>query len=242
MIDKTHSPLGMKTLLVAGFVGVLLGGNAIASNMGFKMNFTFTVNTPPNNLHWISIPDFYSPPDVPTSFCAPPCNDAADLSADIGGTAKYNFINRRHPTFGTFETWPTNGYPSTAFPLDKRTGYEVEVAATYTGNSIIVGSHDDSYNPPFTLGVPANNLHWISIPYHFSRNGNVLVAGQDAMDISVDLGGPPQVSFINRRHPTFGTFETWPTNGYPSTAFPITTGEAFEIEIVANTTWTVSHY
>lgn len=245
-----------KTALVALAICLIVAGSAFGSNMGFKKTFTFTKGVPSNNVHWVSLPFFYTPAQagIGTSGTWNTITDAEDFAVDMGGATTYQFVFRYNPSTGASETWTVGSTSSGAlFPIQEGIAYGLKVAASAptTVTSVVVGSHDNAYTVNYPSGTPSNNVHWISIPYHFkATDAGVGTQGTwagviDSEDLGVQMGGATKVQFIFRYNPATGASETWTVGSTSSGAlFPISIGTGYGFKNVAGQTVTYApqHY
>jgi len=228
--------------VVKAFSGSTVSG---PSNVAYLIKQHFIYNDPSTNLankHWVSIP-------YKTTYAS-----INDILIDINGQASAGVPNgfpitsivRRNPTTQLYESatyndvlgWLIDPGPNAA-PIVTGEGYEVTVDRTCTVT--FAGAHDPNFS--FNLaynGADHGNKHWISIPYMSTyADGQVLVN-------SVNAGNtvPGTANSIVRWNPTTQQFESvsyndvlgWLNDPGPN-AFPIITGEAFEVTINASTTW-----
>ncbi len=130
--------------LVAGaaIVALLVGGTAIASNMGFK----FVPNVGANSFFNLSLP-------WNNNYTA-----AKDLFNDLPGSQAVNKVNSN----GTQSSWFSGAPSAQNYPIIKGEGYIVEAGASGVTTAVIVGSHD----PNFTLSFTAGQFFNAAAPYH----------------------------------------------------------------------------
>lgn len=130
--------------LVAGaaIVAMLVGGTAIASNMGFK----FVPNVGANSFFNLALP-------WNNNYTA-----AKDLFNDLPGAQTVNKVNSN----GTQLSWFAGAPSAQNYAITKGEGYIVEAGATGVSTAVIVGSHD----PNFTLSFTAGTFFNAAAPYH----------------------------------------------------------------------------
>jgi hypothetical protein len=168
---------------------VMVAGPALASNTGFKLNFTLrkgTATTSGNN--FVSVPTFW----FPTGTVGVPGNSldaCVDLNeGDRFNTPKVTQIIRHLRDSGVFKTQNCSASPLVPPIFNIIPGEAYSVKATVDGTVInIVGSNDDDYSKPpkcsgagckfFTLRkqgpttLAGNNF--VSVPYHVKANNSL---------------------------------------------------------------------
>ena len=143
-----------KLLLVGATVaGLLVGGAAIASNMGFKLIFKLLhEGTLSANDVAVSIPfntPFQKAQDI---FLAVP---EGDISS----------VTRLNPSDGTQTIWfPSPGTPAEDnFDIATGEGYQIRIPSGTDSSITLVGSHDPSFAYNFFV---AGKEFLFSVPYH----------------------------------------------------------------------------
>lgn len=196
-------------LALAGGV-YLSGGTANASNMGFKLERSFTHTDGLRNLYFVAFPLFNGVGDVCnegadpvcTSLSGGPgddmitaCDAACDLWTDIGSVTSGAFaLQRVNPLTCEFLATTIN---RSAFGTTLAAGPGVELeplrdiawAVTIAqdvdtdNRAVIVGSHDPSY-AGYTLPDPDNcRLAFINTPYHtMYRTADEILCGLETVD------------------------------------------------------------
>lgn len=163
----------MKKLSALALGLVLVAGPALASNTGFKLNYTLHKKGSNNN--WTSVPYFYYPngnvgdPQNAADFCKD-INEGDFVNKPVGSVVAWNAAGDSPVSFacgGSFN--PFAMVPGQAYSLKPK-----------NDNTVVnlVGSHDDQYatnkgsaTPSFvTLHKKGSNNNWISIPYHIISN------------------------------------------------------------------------
>lgn len=209
-------------LFTIGAMAVLVG-IAVASNMGFKLNYGLTTNAVGNNINWVSLPYFNNFTDANGII--------SDVNGDCGaGTATR--IIRFDTASNSFVTQTPGGKNN--FALTAGTSYGVEVSNPCTW--IIVGSHDDTYDPGGTNSVSlvtnatGNNINWVSVPYHTTSS--------TAQDLCTEVGATAtSIKYFDTANNSFTTVACGGKNN-----FSLTPGLGVGVEVSANTTWNPSHY
>src|SRR5262245_24950486 len=156
-------------LWVLGALILVVGGTALASNMGFKLvpNINagaqnFTLSLPINN-NYTNAQSLFN-----------------DLSASCPGalSGTGGKVERIVPSAGgkTRQTWSAAG--GTNFAIAKTEGYIVQTATgTTCTTAVIVGSHDPAL--AYSFATPSIN-YLVSIPYH--------TTAQNARDLFLSIG------------------------------------------------------
>ena len=147
----------VKLLLI--FCSVFVAAVAIASNMGFKLNYNLVTNSAGNNINWVSIPyfdNYTAAEDVCTDINTVDCAAGTASSILYFDTANNSFVGH------------TCGSSKNNFNIVAGSAYQIFVTTSCTFK--LVGSHDDSYDSTngvsFYSNATGNNINWISVPYH----------------------------------------------------------------------------
>jgi len=132
---------------LAGLAGValLLGGFAVASNMGFK----FVPNIGANQYTNLSLPWNNNYTNAKSLY------DDLDLGGDILRVMKVN------PDF-SFTSWFYAAPQTNNFTVQKGQAYTVQAGAAGITSAVIVGSHDPNFTYAFAAGQYSNP----AAPYH----------------------------------------------------------------------------
>jgi hypothetical protein len=259
--------------LALGFAllfAALAAPTAFASNMGFKKTFTYTLGTPTSNLHWVSLPYFYDPRGQmgASNLCNTSSVDAEDLGFDVNGGVPVTRIaaitmldaNAGSPTLGGYPqlSLPLEdpGYCGDSFLLQEGHGYQLTVFAS--GSFTVVGSHDNAASISFTSGVPASNLNWVSVPYHFkapTSNWDTCDPGNGPLPGTTNLhdlmgsfpsGRIAAVTMLDDTpgSPTLGSYPQYSAGGYCVDAFALTIGQGYQVTLNGSGAfaWAPSHY
>lgn len=194
-------------LLLGGFVvaGLLVGGVAVASNMGFKLVFdlTHTGSLPANDFS-VSIP-FNTP-----------FGNAQDIFLAAPGASQ---VARLNSATNTFTVWfPAAGQGPNNFSVAKGEGYMIRIPNGTSTSITLVGSNDPSFTYNFNI---AGRDYLISIPYN--------TTWQVAQDLYKAV---PNASQVARLNPSTNTFTVWfPASGQGPNNFPIVIGEAYRVRV-----------
>src|SRR5262245_43475174 len=171
--------------LVAALAVVLAGG-LLASNMGFKLNYTLIAagQAVPEGGNSLDGTNELSLPDFPQSGMA----TANDLRLDIGAPANGGIQKLLRAT-NTLQIYTGKG-AGLNFPLVSGDGYRVKLTGTANVNYIVVGSHNPSLSHVLvaaTQPVPegGNSLdgtNQYNYPYHS--------VAATANDLRLEIGAP----------------------------------------------------
>jgi hypothetical protein len=215
-----------KTLLLAATV-LMVGGSALASNTGFKLNKPLVFAAGRSNLNWTSFPSFY----YPNGQVGQPQTDQ-DMCVDFNGAPKVNSkVNSIVRFLGDQDLAKTKFCNNTisVFPVVPLEAYALSPAAASIVVDI-VGSNDDAfapnkagasrYNLVFTSG--RSNISWVSVPYHSKADTD--------QDLCVELNGAAKDnSKINSIIRFLGDQDLAKTKFCNNTisVFPLTPGEGY---------------
>jgi hypothetical protein len=208
---------------------VLAGGGALlASNMGFKLNYTLnrqTAGVSANGTNTLAIP--FNPQVGIIS--------SKTLMDDIGSASVAN-VQRYIRSTATYEVYSGRaGTPNPNFSLATGEGYLVVMNTTT--NYIIVGSHNP--NATVTLnrtqaGVSANGTNLFAFPYHHTAG-----TSKQLMD---DIGSA-SVANVQRYIKSTATFEVYTGRaGTPNPNYSLAVGEAYFIVMNTTTNYIPSHF
>lgn len=216
----------MKKLFALTLGVVLVAGSALASNTGFKLNYTLrqAKTAGGSNVNWVSVPFFYyangnvGDPEKAKDLCWDLNEGNLTAPPKVNTVYKWDVLNDKAISFGCTSpaSLPTN------FPLVSGEGYAAKpVADNIVVN--IVGSHDDSYAPNKLntkgyllhqgLRPGSSNVNWTAIPYHSTAN--------NAKDLCTQINTPTQLintmyrwDTLNDKAVSFGCSSpaTLPTN------------------------------
>jgi hypothetical protein len=223
--------------LVAALAVVLAGG-LIASNMGFKLNYTLIAagqavpegGTSLDGTNDISLPDF------PQSGMA----TANDLRLDIGAPANGGVSKLLRAT-NTTQVYTGKG-TGLNFNLVPGDGYRVRVTGTTNVNYIVVGSHNPSLSHTLIAagqavpegGVSQDGTNTYNYPYHS--------VAATANDLRLEIGAPANggVSKLLRATNTAQVY----TGKGTGLNFNLVPGAAYRVRITgtSNVSFVPNHY
>jgi hypothetical protein len=217
-----------KTILVAavGAVAVVLAGGLFASNMGFKLNYPmFGTSGSASGSNTLSLPYFRQVG----------LDDAKQLIDDIegGNTALVANVQRFNSATDAFAVY--DGSTGTAFPLQAGEGLFVQLG-TANVNYIVVGSHDPGYIVPLKgTNSSASGSNLYAYPYHSTA------ADAKQLIDDIEQGDPSRVANVQRFNPATDAYAVY--DGSSGTAFALTPGEAYLVQLGANdVNYVPSHY
>ncbi len=211
-------------------------GVAIASNMGFKLNYTLQTNTQNYNLNWVSLPFFYW--DVNSSGTITAEDIVADVDNDCGAgtTTSVRYFDTANGQYVSHSAGSTKN----DFTISAGVGYAVEISASCTWT--IVGSHDNSYDPggANSISLVTNtqnyNLNWVSVPYHTQS----ATAEALCTEILNQNGGTGVTSV--RYFDTANNIYVSHSCGSTKNDFSLNAGLGIAVEVSSALTWQPTHY
>lgn len=216
-----------KTIFVAGalaLVAVLFAGGLVASNMGFKLNYSLSAggNSGTNTL---SLP-FNRQSGVDT---------ANDLIQDIG-PSNVAEVSRFIEATDSLETYTgAKGTPDPDFPLEAGVGNYIKMSTNT--NYIVTGSHDPSLAISLDIqgGSSNSGTNFYAHPYHHTST--------TAFGLMNDIGFA-NVAEVSRFLNASDAFETYTgRKGTPDPDFGLSPGEAYFIKMQGSTVnYVPSHY
>jgi len=200
-------PLKHKLLLAGVLLAVVVGGVAVASNIGYKLVFPLV------HSGGLLANDF----SVSIPFNTP-FNVAQDIYLAAPGAT---LVARLNPSTNTFTVWvPVAGSAANNFPVATGEGYLIRIPSGTSSSITLVGSNDPSYTYNFNI---AGRDFLISIPYS--------TTWQVANDL---FKAVPNASQVSRLNPPTNTFTVWvPVAGTAGNNFPIVIGEAYRVRVSA---------
>lgn len=226
-------------VLVAAALILVMGGVAVASNMGFKMNKPLVQgtigSTSQTGNNWTSIP-YHNPYGNIGGLCS----QTGLLSSGTTGraivtTKNYNTFNEGFRTF----TCGTAGATGQALIPGKMLQIRAFVAANSPTSIIIVGSHNSGQQIDITEGQD----YWFSVPYHTTAVDSNTLCAQAGLTSTGTLRGT--ITRLNPGPPA--AFQT-ATCGSATTNFNLVLGEGLQVReanAVAGTqvkSFTPAHY
>jgi uncharacterized protein YdeI (BOF family) len=202
----------------------LTGSALIASNMGFKLNYTLSQSgggsaTGTNSL---ALPD-----NRQTGLA-----DAKNLMDDIG-FSQTGSIQKFLAATDTLQSYTGRKSGGTAFPLAAGEGLFVKMLTTV--NYIVVGSDDPSLAYPLNqAGVGSNSgTNFSAYNYHQTA--------ADAKALIDDIGFAMTGS-IQKFLKASDTLQSYTARKSGGTAFALVPGEAYFVKMLTTVNYTPSHY
>jgi hypothetical protein len=204
---------------VVGLAAVLVAGGIFASNMGFKLNYLLAEDIDAGGK------------DTGTTSLALPYNQQTNIT---DAKALIDDINLSAGTVTSVARWVKSnnapetytGTAGTAFPITPGEAYRVQMAVT--GNYIVVGSHDPGLGIDLLAdadgGGKDTGTNSFSMPYH-----STLI---DAKTLIDEINVVGTVTSIARWVKSNNAPETY--TGTAGTAFPLTPGEGYRIQMAAD--------
>jgi len=223
--------------LVAALAVVLAGG-LLASNMGFKLNYTLIAAGQPvpeggnsvNGTNDLSLPDFPQTGMI----------TANDLRLDIGGPANGGISKLLRAT-NTLQTYTGKG-TGIVFNLVPADGYSVRVTGSANVNYIVVGSHNPSLSHTLVAatqpvpegGTSVNGTNFYNFPYHS--------VAATANDLRLEIGAPANGGISKLLRAT-NTLQTYTGKG-TGLNFNLVPGAAYRVRITgaSNVSFVPNHY
>ncbi len=219
-------------VMVVALVVVLAAGGVLASNMGFKLNYTLTKaagGVSKSGNITLGMPD-----NLQSGMTV-----AADLFNDIGGKTAIGAAGLQQflKITDTYQSYNGRATTGPNFTLNKGEGYLVQMANDVS--YIIVGSHDPSFAHPLKKaagGVSKSGNEFFSMPYNFT--------GTLAADLFNDVGGKTAIGAagVQQFLKVSDTYQSY--NGRATTGpnFTLVPGEAYLIQMANDVNYIPSHY
>ena len=202
----------------------LTGSALVASNMGFKLNYT--LSGPGGGV--LSGTNTLALPDNRQTGLA----DAKNLMDDIGFASVTN-VQKYLSATDTLQVYTGRKSGGTAFPLQAGAGYFVKMAANV--NYIVVGSDDPSLI--YTLSGPGagslSGTNFYAYNYHQTA--------ADAKALMDDIGFA-SVTNVQKYLKATDTLQVYTGRKSGGTSFALTPGEAYFVKMAATANYTPSHY
>ncbi len=217
------------------FVGVMVAGLVSASNMGFKLSYQLQTNAAGKNINWVSLPYFNS--------FATAQDVLNDINNDCGAGNATSLI--RFDTVNNQTITHTNGSVSNNFTISAGEAYGVNVSSGSTCTWIIVGSHNNSFDPGGISSIllkknaAGKNINWLSVPYH-----TTLSTAEDLCNEINNQNGATVVTSVIKFDTTNNQTITH-TCGSVSNNFSLDPGLGVAVNIdpnALNPIWQPSHY
>lgn len=222
-------------VVAVALAAVLTAGGLLASNMGFKLNYSLTQPAPTGagtGKNTLALPYFRQ-----TGI-----NDSLQLMTDIGSgsVAPVVSISKFLEASDTYQVYTGRmGTPGANFALAAGDSYLVSMNTNT--NYIVVGSHDP--NATISMDAPgggsATGKNYLAPPYHTTA-----VNSLDLMkDIDNTGGGISSVVSISRFLKATDTYQVYTGRmGTPGALFTLTPGEGYLVSMSATKSFNPSHY
>jgi hypothetical protein len=202
----------------------LTGSALVASNMGFKLNYTLSAAGvgSGSGTNTLALPDNRQTGLV----------DAKNLMDDIGFASVTN-VQKFLKATDTLQSYTGRKLGGTAFALAAGEGYYVKMAATV--NYIVVGSDDPAIAYPLTqAGVGSGSgTNFFAYNYHQTA--------ADAKALMDDIGFA-NVTNVQKFLKATDTLQSYTGRKLGGTAFALTPGEAYYVKMATTVNYTPSHY
>jgi 2-phospho-L-lactate guanylyltransferase (CobY/MobA/RfbA family) len=204
----------------------LTAGGLMASNMGFKLNYTLNqaaVGVSNSGTNTLALPDFRQSG----------LNDAKQLMDDIGFAQTQN-VQKFLEASDTLQVYTGRKGGGTAFALTAGEG--VYVKMTTTVNYIAVGSDDPTVVYPLNaaqVGVSNSGTNFFAYNYHQTAG--------DAKALMDDIGFA-NVQNVQKFLKASDTLQVYTGRKGGGTAFALVPGEAYYVKMATTVNYTPSHY
>ena len=204
----------------------LTGSALVASNMGFKLNYTLSqsgAGVSNSGQSTIALPD-----NRQTGL-----NDAKNLLDDVG-FANTTSVSKFLKATDTYQTYSGRKGGGTAFPLAAGEAYVIKM--TTSVNYIIVGSDDPTL--AYTLsqsGAGVSNSGQTLYAYNYHQTA------ADAKALLDDIGFANTTS-VSKFLKATDTYQTYSGRKGGGTAFALTPGEGYVVKMTTTVNYTPSHY
>lgn len=220
--------MSKRGLIAAVTVAVVLvfGGVFVASNMGFKLNYTLTQSGAGGSLTGvksIALPDNRQSGMV----------DAKHLMDDIG-FASTTSLSKYIVSTDLLQPYTGRKNGGLAFPLAAGEGYLVKMLTTV--NYIVVGSDDPAVAYQMKAAGTGGSLTGVNL---YAYNYHQTAA--DAKALMDDIGFANTTS-ISRYVTSTDLLQPYTGRKNGGTAFALVPGEAYYVKMLATVNYTPSHY
>jgi hypothetical protein len=202
----------------------LTGSALVASNMGFKLNYTLSQSGAGSNsgTNTLALPD-----NRQTGMA-----DAKNLMDDIGFANTQN-VQKFLKASDTLQVYTGRKGGGTAFPLAAGEGYFVRMATTV--NYIVVGSDDPAVAYSLTQSGVGSNSGTNFFAYNYHQTA------ADAKALMDDIGFA-NVQNVQKFLKASDTLQVYTGRKGGGTAFALTPGEAYFVRMATTVNYTPSHY
>jgi len=202
----------------------LTGSALVASNMGFKLNYTLSQAGAGSNSGTNSL----ALPDNRQTGLA----DAKNLMDDIGFLNTTN-VQKFLAATDTLQVYTGRKSGGTAFPLAAGQGVFIKMATTV--NYIVVGSDDPTIAYALTQAGGGSNSGTNFFAYNYHQTA------ADAKALMDDIGFL-NVTNIQKFLKATDTLQVYTGRKSGGTAFVLTPGEAYFVKMATTVNYTPSHY
>jgi hypothetical protein len=212
---------------------VLLTGGLMASNMGFKVAYTFNgvgQGGAISNENHLALP-FY--PHLGLT-------NAASLKTDINaagcGLSTADPVQRFNPTINSRESWFGAKVGGTNFNISACESYFVQMPSGGTCSYVIAGTHNPDHQCTFNGAGVAGYLvgeNTYALPFHTTAN--------NARELLIEISA---ADFVQRFDPGTNSRQSWFGGKIGGTNFNVVPGEGYFIQMPggATTTFKPDHY
>lgn len=214
-------------------VALLAGGLLYASNMGFKLNYSFLSTGTASGTNTIALP--YNR-QIGIDNAEQLLNDINTTGTPAGKATNVQQYLSATDAVALYSKAPADPAP---FALLPGVGYFVKVSANTS--YIVVGSHNPAYQHTF-FGSPtaATGRNFYSVPYHTTR-----INAEQLLD-EINLTGSPtgQVSNVQRYLSSTDAVALYSKAPADPAPFAVVPGEAYFVKLSGanNVTYSPSHY
>jgi len=206
----------------------LTGGALVASNMGFKLNYTLSqAPSGVDGTNVLGLPD-----NRQTGL-----NDAKALMDDIGfaQTTNVSRFLKTGPGAGGFQVYTGRKGGGLAFPLAAGEGYYARMLTSV--NYVIVGSDDPAI--AYALAQAPSGVDGTNF---FAYNYHQTAADAKALMDDVGFAQTTNVSRFLATGPGAGGFQVYTGRKGGGLAFPLTPGQAYYVRMLTTVNYAPSHY
>jgi archaellum component FlaF (FlaF/FlaG flagellin family) len=233
----------MKKVVVFAACVVMLASLAMASNTGFKLNYTLHWTSGYANTNWVSLPYFYYPDGNINNATQKSSAICADINATNGGDYVAS-VQRFDVLSNSQKTNPCLTSVAFDFTLNPGDSYAVVPKNQDNVRFDVVGSHDDDFDT--TKGVTLHwtsgyaNTNWVSVPYHTTLTKSSEICTEINTQTGVDA-----VASVQRFDVTSNSQKTNPCLTSVAFDFNLVPGEGYAVvpkQAGNDGVWHPSHY
>ena len=214
--------------VIVGLAVMLTAGTLVASNMGFKVNYTLqatAAGVSKDGTNVIALPD-----NRQTGM-----NLASQLQTDIGGTGVATNVQKFIKASNIYQIYTGVKGSAADFSLAPGEGYKVKVASNV--NYIVVGSDDPSIAYPLqatAAGVSKDGTNFYAYNYHQTSTS--------ASALQTEIGGSAVATNVQKFIKATNLLQVYTGIKGSAADFPLVPGEAYFIKVASNVNFTPSHY